>query len=340
MTVRYNRTPSPGFLDLFRTGNLLSPLCRPSLQWQAQDGSAVGLDLQFRERDEAALYCGLTKLVVVANSRGGVRVSANRAYKKQGTTAKYLFRIWRLMETASDFQAALDAYLADVRVARQWYATEGLVQARWLGNESGTKAMPPWHPIDREAVLGYTDMEESRAVLKRNAFRKACSVIEQLRDVEHWANVEIKTTQELDQIAVTDNGSELVLIEVKPFSASKVYYAPFQLFRYVVAWHAALSSSDGKNIVAGVNGLIRAKEDVDLMPQRTPRFREKISNLALRPVVVIDTVDRHDFSDEVWSRLIRVFRSLPWAELLPHPRVLEPQLWGWAAGESPQRLIP
>lgn len=97
-------------------------------------------------------------------------------------------------------------------------------------------------PFDREAVLSYSDADES---VSERRFEKVEAARTELSSRKHWS-LEVpvgRTRGEVDQLAVDPRGS-LVLIELKNASASpdSVYYSPLQLLSYVWEWHTAYES--------------------------------------------------------------------------------------------------
>ena len=127
--------------------------------------AGLKLDVHLRRGDEVHVYCGRTRVLTAKRAaHGSVTVWAHETYRKQ-PCAKPLFRSWK-SDARAAFEAALDAYVREVQVGKQWTKGEGAVQARW------SRIRAPWIPFDREAVLGYDS--GGRPVFER-VERRACS---------------------------------------------------------------------------------------------------------------------------------------------------------------------
>lgn len=90
-----------------------------------------------------------------------------------------------------------------------------------------------------------------------------------------WAKLEVKRRGEVDQFAV-DTAGRLVLIELKDASkrSAEVYYAPFQLLRYVWEWRNALRASPP--LREQIQALIDARVAVHLTPKGTAPLSGRI----------------------------------------------------------------
>ena len=215
----------------------------------------IGLDVHLRRGDKLHVYCGGTRLVEVRwkDSDRHIRVDADPSYKRQ-PCAGSLFNSWNPGDSR-EFTTVLHAYLDGVAVDDKQVQGEGELQFRW------SRVFDPWIPFDREAVL------ESRLVLTRNACAKLRNANEELSDriesdTREWQTrtSNSKRSGEIDQLAVDPNG-RLVLVELKDTEngSGSVYYAPFQLLRYVWEWYCALDS-----VREELNKMIDARKKLNL----------------------------------------------------------------------------
>ena len=322
MTVRYARAPSESFLALFRDGGLLHALTEPLACMVG--GQPVWLDLQFRKSDEAMLYCGQTRLLVVSMQRDSVRVSAHRTYREQ-PAAKHLLGRWPASESGSVFETALSQYLSSLQVALRWTQSEGAVQARWMMNDPSVNHDVPWTSIDREAVLTYADDIAPRPQLE--TAREAASL---LAREEGWAQPSVRAEgNELDQLAISSDGRELVLIELKPRNGGKAFYSPLQLAGYAFEWAAALSGPSKAAIVRDLNSIVDAKRTSGLIGAAHSLSDSPV----IRPVIGFNNPP----SREALRRMPMVWNAI--SESVAHPLILHPEIWAWPDGSRPYKVV-
>ncbi|MCB9684393.1 MAG: hypothetical protein H6738_05700 [Alphaproteobacteria bacterium] len=307
MTVRYDREPGEPLIELLEDGAFLAPLRRP---WSV---AGVPLDLQFRERDEVHLYCGLTRLVTARRGRGGIRLTASPTYTRQAC-AHGLFRTWVVDERG--FDDALRTYLSGVVVDARWVKKEGLVQASWMALQE------PWVTLDREAVLGRSSGEARERALDVDAVRAAHAAVDALSVERGWKRPPApKGANELDQLAIDDAG-RLVLVELKDARSSEVVTAPLQALRYAWEWHEALDA-----VLPSLRALAAARRRLHLMPQGTPELTG-----ALRAVIAWGEGSP---SAEVLRRSLAVKQVVDGH--LP-PGIGEVEVWSLAGGSRAARL--
>lgn len=221
------------------------------------------LDLQLRENDTAMLYCGLSRLVVAkyhaVGEQGFVRLSAHRTYRDQ-TCAKNLFRDWRVGEDG--LAHALEHYLRTVNVSSRHTGREGGVQAAWMA------VTEPWHPLDREAVLG-----DSRPLSKQaqSCIEEAFTAIRRHARIENWVQPDApKAANEVDQLAV-DTCGRLVVVELKHATGTGFYYAPWQVLRYAWEWAEAVD-----DVCSEIEDLIMSKQSLGLLSTEISSFQPKL----------------------------------------------------------------
>ena len=120
----------------------------------------------------------------------------------------------------------------------------------------------------RERAKPLSEVEDARAELIHMAHQDRAA------HGRSWEKPSpLKKHNELDQLAVDPQG-RLVLIELKDGSSSSlasVFYAPFQLLQCVWEWCAALGA-----VRTDLQRLIKARVELGLMPQGTPRLTGSI----------------------------------------------------------------
>lgn len=330
VAVRYERAPGPQLVGLFNQRQLLHSLRHPLAC--TVEGHPVRLDVQFREGNAVALYCGHTCVLRLELSGTDIVPSAHPTYLNQDPS-RSLHRRWSTTTPGGDtaFSTALHAYLGGLQVHRRWTREEGAVQVRWLGKDPCAQGRPPWQSIDREAVLGYADTEERSRALLSAGLGEAQQAVRIAAEQSRWAMLEnTPGSNEVDQLGISGEGTDLVLAELKAASGTTPYYAPLQVMRYTAEWLAALRGPSGDAILDGVNALLDAKRKAGLLAAgpsltRTPR---------LRPVVAFNEAP----SAEVLERLFRVAELVrgfvPGAALQVAPL----EVWCWPDAAPPRRL--
>lgn len=206
------------------------------------------------------------------------------------------------------------------------------MQARWMGNAPGAvRGMLPWVSLDREAVLAYTDKQQQRRALESINLRQANEAVNRVADELGWASPSVRMdSSELDQIALSNDGREIILIELKPRNGAKAYYSPLQLLRYAGEWIQALSGPDKGNIINDLNSLVEAKNEVDLM-----RDQARLSETPMiRPVI--------GFNDpptaEVLARMRIVWQIASSCLPTASPAAVGPEVWAWPDRGTPYKL--
>ena len=119
---KYERAPSDELKNLLRPGRFLAPLLIR--------GSHNNHDLHFRRDDSVQIYRGLTSFLKLRFSKGNnlVTLTADESYIGQECSGS-LFTTWKIDDHG--FEKALDEYLNNVEVKKQWTDGEGDVQRRW-----------------------------------------------------------------------------------------------------------------------------------------------------------------------------------------------------------------
>ena len=238
----YSRAPSPEFQKHLFDAGFLTPLIGLSReQKETKEGQPIPLDVHFRSNDVLQVYYGLTSLVNAQLKKNGVvALSAHGTYAKQDCAKNFLGN-WHVSNL--EFADSLSQYIREVCVSDSHTNKEGKIQADW--SRIGKHANPRWIPFDREAVLSYDNIEQSKLGRTFTEVERARSLLETIaifrpgRRQEKWARPG-GPGRELDQLAIDDNGN-LVLIEIKDAKGtpSEVYYAPLQLLQYIHEWRHA-----------------------------------------------------------------------------------------------------
>jgi len=304
--IRYDRAPTVELQNLFGSEGVLHALTEELKPRDGYDSLPV-FDVQFREKNKVAVYCGLTKIVNIAfkGKNAPLTVRAHGTYEGQACAAN-LMKEWDINGTADDFKQALTRYLRDVVVADKQWKKEGAVQVRfenWFSKK--WHAEKPFVIIDREAVLGYKAKEE-----KKTAIKKIKPLIEQIssyiRNTNEWAKITGNYPNELDLIGLSSDGKNLVLAEVKDHSNNKLYYSPLQILYYVLEWENALSSQYGGKIIDDMNLLIEAKKRLGLLPPAVPTIATRPN---IQPLLVIDRIDWSAEVQERFREIINLVNS-------------------------------
>ena len=260
----YRRAPSDIMKALLSPNGFLAPL----VEGCGETVEGLQLDVHLRRNDEVHVYCGLTRILRVRRNRNNtVTVSAHQAYSNQDC-AKPLLRQWTTSEV-QEFRQALHNYVSQVQVPERHRDQEGRLQAEW------SRIKEPWTPFDREAVLEYRTKEESNNARQFQQLDRAHTEVECIAESQRkssrqrdvWAMPEAGG-REVDQLAVDADG-RLVLVELKSATAtpSAVYYAPYQLLRYVWEWHRALES-----VLPRLQELVDARVDLSMTHESIPKL--------------------------------------------------------------------
>ncbi len=324
--MRYDRTPSQEFLNLFQPNKILSFLTEDIIP-QKQTGLLV-LDVQFRENNKAAIYCGTTSLLSIhlIKNASVIDITAHKTYKVQDSDFR-LIKKWDLSLTEPrDLKKALIGYLKNIVVKPKYWKKEGTIQVKYqyvLGKNWDIGL--PWMVFDREAVIGY-DEKSAKKRMQVLIMKRVAPLLNKINQ-KGWARLDVgKFENELDLIGVSSDGYQLVAIEVKHCSNSKVYYSPLQVFSYVLQWEEALSYPENrKKIVCDINSLIQAKKDIGLLPKDGPMLKE---NASIKPVIALDKIEH--LSREMLNR----FREV--VEMVKEERS-DLEIWEFP-GDVPKRI--
>ena len=284
----YSRAPSPELVALLKPGKILSLLTNKALSVKALD---TCVDVHFRSNDCIHVYCGLTRVIDLRLKDQRLKLTAHHTYKKQGWEG--FFGCWPGNDPS--LARELRNYLDRVVVNCRYVKAEGSVQLVWA------RVTEPWIPFDREVRLENWDHSPTGEV--NDAYRELKEIYREHSDKkggDRWAKPE-KTAVKIDQLAIDPDG-HLVLLELKS-EKTREYFAPFQLLQYVWQWYNALQ--DSPKLLEQINGLIKARVEVGLMPRPkaslTPQIRaavclgrdERSPKVKKRYGIVLDIVNKH-----------------------------------------------
>lgn len=325
--MRYDRCPGKELLKLFEEGNILSCLKDELKPTKQQDLSVF--DVQFRENDSAAIYCGTTRVVRLQLKDNVLLVSANKTYMSQECAIK-LMGAWEIEKNKPlDFKEALNNYLNNVQVEPKYWGKEGRIQVVWEQRcGRNYDANVPWMIIDREVVIGYDSDSEKNAV----SIDVINSIIEKI-NFKSWAKLKFKRPNELDLLGISKNGEKLILLEVKDATtnSNNIYYAPMQLLYYVLEWQNALNSNECLGILKDINKLIEAKKEIGFLPGKGPL----VSEVGVDGVLPLLVVEQMMWSEEVKKRFKMVL------EIINEETdgiLNDLQIWEYPNGLNPKQL--
>lgn len=280
--IRYDRRVDTEFLALFQDGGPLD-----KLRVIARD-AALPLDLQFRKNPKtnaqhASLYVGLTAVLNVIRTKGGVRFTAHptwaaKAYGfdtvvwPRGVDSTELAEVWPLVEL----------YLERVIPAavKSHATTEGLVQTvASKGDDAG------WTILDREVTPSFVDSKYKGEALA------ACMA--PLIDPSWSAPLGVgkaptKFGAECDLLAVADDG-RLMAIEVKPLGAGSITWVPAQATMYARVLQRwvdvdSATAADGVTPHQVIAGMLDQRRAMGAASDSLPVVPDK---LVVTPVVVL-----------------------------------------------------
>ena len=324
--IRYNRIPSSFLLKLLGEGalNFLTEvlICK----------NRVKLDVQFREKDTISIYCGSTEIADIRVRSNYIDISAAHAYSKQ-SCAKGVIKRWKTGEySAQSLKDAILKYFDRVEVNSRYWSKEGYTQVKWE-QRCGRNWNPemPFMVFDREVVLGYNSDVQKKELQEKfiSSVDLARKSIENIPD-KKWAKCKNRNSNELDLIALGNDGKSIVLIEVKHHSAisGEIYYSPLQILYYVLEWENALKSQDAGDLIRGINNLVKAKKRLRLLPIDAPELKDGIKP-DLKPIIAVDEAG---WSKEVNYRLREVIKT---TNSVTHNALGKLQIWEYPKDQEP-----
>ena len=325
--IRYNRVPSPSLLKLLKGGEALNFLTKVLIC-----KNSVRLDVQLREKDTISIYCGSTEIAEIRARSNYIKISAAHAYSNQ-LCAKGVMKKWKTGEySMRSLKDAILKYFDQVEVNSRYWSKEGQTQVKWeqrCGRNWNLEV--PFMVFDREVVLGYDSKVQKKELQGKfvSSINLAKKSIEKIPD-KKWAKYKNRNSNELDLIALGNDGKSIVLIEVKHHSAisGEIYYSPLQILYYVLEWKNALESQDAGDLIQGINNLVKAKKSLGLLPADAPELINGIKP-DLKPIIAVDEAG---WSNELSYRLREVIRA---TNSVTHNALEKLQIWEYPKDKEP-----
>lgn len=289
--IRYNRAPSDSFYNLLKSTQIIDFLSNEIIGHDSKP-----LSIEFREKDHLYIYCGMTKILNIHfHSTNEIGISAE-SYKDQ-PCAKELVNKWNLVESIDKVKDLIKFYVNNVKIGESWYMGEGKIQVDYIKKYGlNWRSDRECIVFDREAVLGYEDINEKDRVF--DGYKEPLARIKDKYLSNKWANIKDKKANEADLIGISSN-NDLYLIEVKKrdTTSSEIYYSSYQLLRYMLEWENALRSLDKEQIINDMFNLIDKKIGLGLLPRDTI-----INSRVINRIVPVLAVDKNKWSQKIDDR--------------------------------------
>lgn len=303
MTIRYDRKLDEKHLVHFKEHGLLNFfISQPIIPDHKKFPGLAEFDLQFREDNNVAVYCGLTKILNIKfYQRGNIPFTfqANKEYKNQSC-----FPVIQNYTEQHLIKDSIRNYFKNVVVAPHWWNKEGLIQTTYYSicatnwNES-----KPVGIFDKEIVIGFPSNQEKDRYNERY-FKEIGGIKQKLEGIEKWAQFNNKLPEEIDLLGISSEGDSLYLIEVKADNAKsdQIYYSPFQLLYYLNRLKDAIR--DNPEIKGSINALVKQKKDIGLFPTDFPQLTQ------IKKIIPVLAVMNKNWSHEVDNRLNAVIKCI------------------------------
>lgn len=302
--IQYDRKLDDKHLIHFKEGGLLNFLiANPLIPDQKRFKGLTEFDIQFRENNNVAVYCGLTKVLNIKfNQRGGIPFRFNsKSYSKQSC-----FPSIEINTNPEQVIQAVHNYLNQMIIDDKWWKKEGIVQTQYISLCSRNwKISAPAAIFDKELVFSYKS-EKVKTFLHNKYTEQINSIKNKLINNigNNWKAIKETGAEEIDLMGFSAKGNELYIIEVKGNNASadQIYYSPFQLLYYIYQWNDALNNSP--KIVQNINDLVNQKKVISLLPANFPKLNE------VEKIIPVLAVQKKTWSDEVQNRLESTIRFI------------------------------
>jgi len=304
--IRYDRKLDEKHLVHFKEGGLLNFLvAEPIVPDQKKYFGLTEFDVQIREKNNVAVYCGLTKILNINFYQSGnvpfIFNADSDTYKKQSCFPK--------IEDYTNqklIQNSVNDYFKQVVVGDNWWKKEGIVQTQYLSicarkwNDNVPAAI-----FDKEVVFSYLNDAIKKDYTEKHK-EQVNSIKQKLAKSigRNWKEIKDTKSDELDLMGISSKGDELFLIEAKADNASaeQIYYSPFQLLYYVLQLKEALG--DNSTIIENINEFINQKKAITLLPADFPQLTE------VKKIIPVLAVKKKLWSDEVQNRLMSTIRFI------------------------------
>jgi hypothetical protein len=300
--IRYDRKLDSKHLTHFKKNGLLNFLIlQPLIPDQTKYPGLKEFDIQIREDNNIAIYCGLTKILNIKfYQRGNVPFKFN----SQSYSSQKFFPKIHDYSYGGKIQFEVENYLKNVTVNQKWWNKEGKVQTKYnsiLGTYWNNTL--PAAIFDKEIVFSY-DSDPIKKKYNELIEEKVVTTKHQLTGNENWAKFKGNLPDEIDLMGLTQDGESLFLIEVKADNANsgEIYFSPFQLMSYLLKLKDALKENPG--ILNNINELISQKIEIGLLPSDFPKFKQ------IKKIVPVLAVNKISWSKEVQNRLTSVISNI------------------------------
>lgn len=307
--IRYDRRVSPTFLALFLDGG---PLSR--IRVIARE-AALPLDLQMRKNPKtgaewATLYAGLTSVLDVHATKGGVKFRAHATWSENKT---YGFSPdWQLVMPLAAVQEAwpdIELYLERVipKAVRGHGMTEGLVQS-----VTSKKTTDEWAILDREVTPSFRDTTYKKSVLE-NCMQPLVEVAANAaKSLGKFPAGPSKFGAECDLLALDKRG-RLLAVEVKPLGAGTIAWVPAQASMYARVLQAWIdtdtpAAQEGDRPSEVIAGTLAQRQDLG----HAEGFAGVCADpLVVTPVVVLQKGSRPDRRDQMLTVRELLAKNVP-----------------------------
>lgn len=303
--IRYDRKLDDKHLVHFKEGGLLNFLvAEPIVPDQKKFFGLAEFDVQIREKNNVAVYCGLTKILNINLHQTGdvpFTFNADYTYRNQACFPK--------IENYSDrelIQNSVTEYFNQVVVSENWWKKEGIVQTHYLSIcARNWNTNVPAAIFDKEVVFSYLNDAIKKDYTEQHK-EQVNSIKQNLAKSigKNWKAIKETKSDELDLMGISSKGDEVFLIEAKAdkASAEQIYYSPFQLLYYVLQLKEALD--DNSTTIENINELLNQKKAINLLPADFPELTE------VKKITPVLAVKKKLWSDEVQSRLMSTIRFI------------------------------
>lgn len=300
--IRYERVLNEKCLDYFKEHGLLNCIVsNPTLPNEDKFHELKEFDVQFREHNNVAVYCGLTKILNIKFYQRGIVPFKfqSDAYKTQSC-----FPVIQNYTDQHLIQESIREYFNNVAVGPKWWNKEGVVQTMYYSScATNWNKTKPVAIFDKEIVFGYTTSSLKEEFNKK--YGEQVDLIKQkLKGSKKWAQFKNILPDEIDLLGISPDGESLFLLEVKANHANpaQIYSSPFQLLYYLFKLKGALQ--DNPDLVTSINELVRQKIEIGLLPADFPVLTH------VKRIIPVLAVEKKCWSGEVHTRLKSVLKCI------------------------------
>lgn len=297
----YDRTLTEDFSRLLEPGG--------DLRWLFEYVK-IKEDLDFqigkhKKRQWISIYRGLSRILKITKSGKDLKLEAAKAYKE-------IFpELYGIRSVNSNFQKQLD-YVSDQVEKRRKFDRyynnhkEGFYQNKF-SRRFGICGKPDdsFVIIDKEAVIGYEDNNDKKAILEefKLKYRKLYSELLKIHGRNFGQNLEEKTIgNELDFVAL-DRGGRILIVEYKHGSnTAGIYLSPIQ----IAAYFELFSRIHMEELSKSIYKMLEQKQRIGLINQNwsKPVIRE------MYPVIVISEYNEGSVAKENYEKIKKTCKTI------------------------------